>query len=291
MNESEQKKGLAFGLLSFFLWGCFPLFFRLYSPKIPALEILIHRIIWSIAVLALVLLLTRKFHQVMQLLKDKRTRNALLLSGTLIGLNWWAFVFAVSSGQILEAGLGQFITPLVSIMLGAILLKERISIMAKVAIFMVFAAVVLQVYLIGHLPIVSIVLGVSFAFYGVVRKGLKVPSFAALFVETFLLAPFCLAYFFYLEMTGISHFGVKFDGFLMIMSGLVTIVPLMIYGLATTRVNLNVLGFMQYLIPTMSVGLGIYFGEELSSGKLISFVLIWIALALVSVDGVKRKKG
>ncbi|WP_169752259.1 EamA family transporter RarD [Campylobacter mucosalis] len=289
--KNERTKGFLYALFAFFFWGSFSPFFKLYSTDISSYEILIHRIIWSVVFLAIVLYFLGGFSSVAQILRHKKIRNALLTSGFLISLNWWTYVLAVSSGQILEAGLGQFLTPLISMMLGALIFKEKLSGVAKFAIFIVFLAVLLQVYALGNFPVVALMLGLSFAFYGVIRKRVKVPGIAAIFVETLLLLPLCFGYFLYLFFANQSHFDADLNGFLMIASGVITVVPLIIYNMATARVDLSILGFMQYIIPTMSVGFGIYFGEELGVLKFCSFALIWFAIVLVSVDGILRKRG
>ncbi|MCR4941866.1 MAG: EamA family transporter RarD [Campylobacter sp.] len=278
-------------LSSFFMWSCYPLYFKQFDPSISSIEILIHRIIWSVVFLAIVLFFANKFKEVIALLKAPKTRYALLLSGTLISLNWWIYVYAVANGYLLQTGLGQFLTPLISIILAYFFLNEKISLITKFSIIIVTIVLCVQIYSLGEIPFVGLINSVSFAFYILVHKKVNVSALPALLVETLLLLPFSLVYFYFIQSRSLGHFGANFDSILMMASGIVTIVPLLAFNIGSVKINLTSVAFMQYIIPLMSIGLGVYYGEILNTTKIISFVLIAIAVFMVSIDGIiKRKK-
>ncbi|CAD7287127.1 EamA family transporter RarD [Campylobacter suis] len=288
--NDERTQGYLLTALSFFMWGMFPLFFKLYDKDVGSYEILIHRIIWSVVFLGFFITFRKELGQILEILKDKRSRNTLFLSGLMISANWWIYVVAVSHDQILQASLGQFLMPLISMGLGALVLKEPLSRALKVAISIVFIAVFIQVYALGEFPYIALILGFTFGFYGLIRKRAKIAAVAGIFIEALLLLPLSLAYLFYLQANGQNHFGINATGVLMIFSGVITVVPLVLFNIGTARINLTSVGFMQYIIPTMSIGFGVYFGEELGVAKILSFILIWIAIMIVTVDGLRQKR-
>ncbi|CAD7287126.1 EamA family transporter RarD [Campylobacter suis] len=295
MPKDEQTKGFLYAFLAFLGWGVlFPIYFSLYDG-VGSYEVLIHRIIWSVFFMAIYLGFSGGFAQVLCLLKQKRTRNALFLSGILVSFNWWIYVYAVGSGQILEASLGYFINPLMNMLLGAIVLKERLNTACKFGISIVFCAVAFQIYLLGSLPVIAIFLPLSFALYALVRKQIRVQAMHGLFIETLLVLPFSLIYFVYIFMSKESHFGVNFNGFLMVFSGILTIFPLVAFNAAATRISLTSLGFMQYLSPALAALVAVFvFNEDMSTGRAVSFALIWVAIGVVSFDVIlktRRKNG
>lgn len=295
-TKNETAKGFLYAFLAFASWGTvFPIFFSLYDSFISSYEILIHRIIFSSIFMAIFFIFNGGFSSIFKLLKDFRTRVALLTSGVLISLNWWIYVYAVGNGQILEASLGYFINPLMNMLLGAIILKERLSSVGKFAVMIVFIAVLFQIYTLGSLPLISIFLPLTFAFYALVRKQVKIPALHGLFIETLLVFPFAIFYFIYLFMQGQSHFGLNYNTILMVFSGIITILPLVAFNMATTRISLTLLGFMQYLSPTLSAFVAVFvYNEQMSFERAISFGLIWVAIIFVSFEAIlniRRKNG
>lgn len=288
--KDEQTQGFLLAIFAFFSWGCFSLFFKLYSPEIGSYEILIHRIIWSSIFMGIMLVSLGNFKEILQILRNKRLRKTLFFSGFLISINWWIYVYAVSNSQILEASLGQFLSPLTSLILAALILKEPLNKAGKIAVFLVVIAVFIQIYTLGEFPFIAIILGLSFAFYGLIRKKAKAPAISSIFIETLLMLPFSLVYFLYLFATNKSHFGLNNDSILMVFSGIITIVPLLAFNWAATRISLVSIGFMQYIIPTMSIIFALYFKETLNIDKAISFCLIWFAIFIVSLDGIYKKR-
>lgn len=287
---NNHQKGLALALATFIMWGIFPIYFKSIE-HVGALQVLSHRIIWSFFLLFLFLYFFKKLKNVKRLLKIKKVTLNLLLTGLLISSNWGIYIYAVNLNHILEASLGYFINPLFSILLGAIFLKEKLNLAAKISIFIVFIAIFVQIYALGRLPFVSLILPFSFALYGLIRKKLSVPSFEGLFIETMLILPFALIFLTYLGVNGLSEFKPNLNGVLLFFSGLVTILPLLTFTASTRFLPLSTIGFMQYISPSLSMMVAVFiYGEELSLYKIISFGLIWTSLLIVAINGIKHER-
>ncbi|MBE3609174.1 EamA family transporter RarD [Campylobacter californiensis] len=279
--KNQKAQGFFYAVSSFVVWGFFPIFFKLFDESVSAYEILAHRIIWSVFFMSIVLLFIKKLQNIKILLQNKSTRKALFLSGLLISANWGVYVYAVANDKILEASLGYFINPLMNIIFGFLVFKEKISKISAIAIFIVIFAIGVQIYALKALPVISLLLPITFALYGVVRKQIRVAALEGLFIETLLVLPFALGYVFYLSLISQNHFTNGTNTTIMIISGIATVVPLLAFNAATTRINLSTIGYIQYLSPTLSMLCGVFlFHEELGFYRGISFVLIWIALFL-----------
>ena len=240
-------------------------------------------------ILFALLYFSSKLRQVFRLLSLKKVALNLLASGVLISINWGVFIWAVERGQILETSLGYFINPLFSILLGAIFLKERLSKASKISLFIVVIAICVQIYDLGSLPFISLILPASFAFYGLIRKKVRVPSTHGLFVETMLTLPFALGFLLYLWSVGEARLDFDSTGFLLAFSGVVTILPLLTFNSAAKYLRLSTLGFFQYLSPSISFLLAIFlYNEPLGMLKLASFVLIWASLAINIIYNLKK---
>ncbi|QPH99510.1 EamA family transporter RarD [Campylobacter concisus] len=287
---NEAQKGVAFALSAFFMWGFLAVYFNLFSKDVDAYEILAHRVIWSFFLMAGVLYFSGKMGEIFTLLKDIRSLKILFLSGIFITTNWGVYVYAVSNGKILDTSLGYFINPLISMLLGVIIFKERLNKSGILAICIVVLAISVQIYAQGGLPLVSIILPLSFGFYAAVRKMAKISAFNGLFIETFFMFPFALAYVLYIAFLGKSHFGLNEDSLLMIASSIVTIVPLVAFNAAATRINLTTIGYLQYISPTIAILCAVFiYGENLDGYKVISFCMIWLALAIISIDKFRKR--
>ncbi|MDD0846266.1 EamA family transporter RarD [Campylobacter sp. 50012-21] len=285
---NKEQKGIAFALSTFFMWGVFPIYFKLLAD-VGAVQVLAHRILWSAIILFGLLYFSSKLRQVFRLLSIKKVALNLLASGVLISINWGVFIWAVERGQILETSLGYFINPLFSILLGAIFLKERLSKASKISLFIVVIAICVQIYDLGSLPFVSLILPASFAFYGLIRKKVRVPSTHGLFVETMLTLPFALGFLLYLWGVGEAKLDFDSTGFLLAFSGVVTILPLLTFNSAAKYLRLSTLGFFQYLSPSISFLVAIFlYNEPLGMLKLASFVLIWASLAINIIYNLKK---
>ena len=291
-NLSQQAQGFIYAVLAFSFWGLVPIYFKALSSVTPT-EVLSHRIIWSVLFLFGILVFTKQLAAFKLLVRDIHKIKYLVLSSLLVSTNWLVFIWAVSNNMITESSLGYYINPLVNFALGIIVFKDRPSAAQIVAIALAFLAIVYQVIMIGSLPIVSLALAFSFAFYGLIRKHINLPSMTGLYIETLILFPVALLYFGYLVMTNHNAFVFPPNAisWLLILAGVITVVPLLWFNAAATRISLVHLGFFQYIGPTVSFLLAIFiYDEVLVPEKLTSFVLIWIALVIFSVDGYFKKR-
>ncbi|WP_151703490.1 EamA family transporter RarD [Nitrincola alkalilacustris] len=274
-------QGLLLALAAYTIWGCFPLFFNLLS-QVPSFEVLVHRIIWSFVATTIVILMLRRLSTLTTLLRDKRALGWLMLSSLLIATNWLIFIWAVSQQRVLESSLGYFMTPLVSLFLGRIILKESMHPLQAIAGALAAVAVLLELIMLGKLPWISLTLALSFGFYGLVRKQQPVDSLNGLTVETLLILPLALGWILWQLQTGRSmafFSGNTLSTSLMIMSGIVTAVPLLLFAAAAKRLDLSVVGFIMYLNPTLQFLIAVFiFNESYPPQRLITFILIWIAM-------------
>ncbi len=295
-SKYSQKVGMFYAIAAFLFLGLVPIYFKQVASVMP-LEVLTHRIIWSVVTLLILLFISKKFYLIKSILQNKNIFKYLLLSSFLVSTNWLIFIYAISENKILEASLGYFINPLISVFLGFIFFSEKITksqiIAIMIAIMIATFAVIIQMIELGYLPLISIGLATSFAFYGLVRKKVKVESMSGLFIETLLLLPFAFIYLGYLITNDNSAF-VGDDTYISLMltlGGIVTVVPLLWFNIAVVNIKLSTIGILQYLGPSVAFLVAIFiYDEPLSSMKLFTFVLIWIALSVFSYEIFLKKK-
>ena len=287
--EARARAGVAYGLTAYFLWGFFPLYFKALAGVTP-LEILSHRIVWSVLTLALLLTIARRWEGVWRAFSSLRTLLTLSATTLLIAVNWLVFIYAVDAGRVLESSLGYFINPLVSALLGVVFLREHLSTNQKASFLLAVAGVVLLTVQHGELPWIALTLAFSFGLYGLLRKEATVDSLAGLTVETLLLLPFAALYLGWLACSNRSDFvtGPTHLSLLLASSGILTSLPLIWFAAATKRLRLVTVGLMQYIVPTLHFILAVFvFGEAFTAAHLLSFALIWAGLTLYAVDAVK----
>lgn len=286
MATANPRRGYALGLTAYVIWGLFPIYFKLLE-RIPALEIITHRAIWS-AVFGALLLLVWKHPGWWRELRENPKRIAVLTaSGLLIASNWLVYVWAVNNGHMIEASLGYYINPLINVVLGMLILGERLRRLQWLAVGMAAVGVAQQVWQVGSLPWVSLVLALSFGFYGLIRKQAPVAALPGLVVETWMLVPLALGW---LALHPEAHsmqsgFYFSSEALWLMAAGPVTLVPLVCFNAAARHLPYTTLGFLQYLAPTLVLLQAVLlFGEHLSSSTLVAFMFIWAGLALYSVD-------
>lgn len=280
-----DKQGIWFALGAYIMWGIAPLYFHQVS-FVPPMEVLSHRVVWSCMLVLLLILVLGKWRQTRDVLKQPRSVKFLLLSSALIGLNWLVFIWAINNGKLLDASLGYFINPLISVGLGMLFFKERLRRLQLLAVAMAVIGVLIQLIIFGELPWVALVLAFTFAFYGMVRKKVGVDSLTGLGVETFLLVPLAVIYL-TLSSSPTSNLvqNTTEINLWLAASGLVTTLPLLCFAAAANRLPLSVLGFFQYISPSMLFLMAILvFGEPFEVYKLITFAFIWLALAFFVFD-------
>lgn len=289
---SNEKLGSIYAILAFLFWGGLsPIYFK-EVDSVDAFEILMYRIVFSVVTLLPLLIYKSEIKILFLTLKDKRKVKYLFASTFFVSLNWYIFIWAIGNGRILETSLGYYINPLVNVLLGFIFFQERVTRNQYIAIFVALCAVIYQLFTLGHIPYISFSLAITFAFYGVLRKKINVGSQVGLFVEVILLTPFALIYLIYLFNNNELSFIQNSDGyisFMLTLAGLMTVIPLLLFNGAATRIKLITLGFLQYIGPTASFLLAVFiYDEEFNADKLITFILIWIALFIFSFDSIRK---
>jgi chloramphenicol-sensitive protein RarD len=287
---STSRTGLALGLGAYGLWGLLPIYFPLLRPAAPV-EIIAHRVVWSLLVCALLLTVTRAWRTVRAL--DRRSLGLLALAGMLVAVNWTTYVFGVLSGRTVDAALGYYINPLVTVMLAVLVLRERLRRAQWVAVGLGTAAVAVITAGVGELPWIALVLAVSFGLYGLIknRVGRNVTAVTSLAVETAFLTPAALAYLLWLGAVGQGTFGGHGTGHALALAaaGLVTAIPLLLFGGAARRLPLSVIGLLQYLAPTLQFAIGVLvFGEAMPAARWWGFALVWLAVVVLTVDGLRH---
>jgi len=289
-QPTEPRKGIALGLMAYGMWGCFPLFFALFQG-IGAGEILVHRILWSCVFLALVITVLRRWSAVRSALTSPLRLWRVLGCAVLIAVNWGLYIYSVETHRVLQASLGYFMTPLVNVALGMLVLKETLSRAQAIAVALAGAGIALQLALLGTLPWISLVLALSFGTYGLLRKQVELDGLSGLFVETLLLAPIALAALTWLVGDGLSHFlQDSRSTALLVASGVITAIPLLAFAGAARRLSLGTLGFLMYINPTLQFFIALWiFGEPLDPVRFATFVLIWLGLALYSFSTWRRR--
>ncbi|MGW4234641.1 EamA family transporter RarD [Streptomyces sp. NPDC004980] len=291
-GKNEQRAGLLYGIGAYGMWGLVPLFWPLLKPS-GAVEILAHRMVWSLGVVGIALLLLRRWAWVRELAGQPRKLGLIAIAATVISVNWCLYIWAVNNGHVVEASLGYFINPLVTIAMGVLLLGERLRPVQWAAVATGFAAVLVLAIGYGQPPWVSLVLAFSFATYGLVKKKVNMGGLESLAAETAVLFLPALGFLLWLGASGDATFlaGGAGHGVLLASTGLVTAVPLVCFGAAAIRVPLSVLGLLQYLAPVFQFGLGIlYFHEAMPPERWAGFALVWVALMMLTWDALRTAR-
>jgi len=280
-----RRKGVVYGLAAYLCWGFFPVYFKAVHVVAP-LEMVAHRICWSLAFLLLLTAWKGAWREVRTLLARPKSLAALAVSTLLIATNWLVFIYAVNNDEVLQSSLGYFINPLVSVLLGFVFLGERLERVQWLSIALAAIGVIYLALSYGSVPWISLALAASFGLYGLIRKALHVEPLVGLTVETLLLAPFALIYLIVLHNRGTGIFlasSTQLD-LLIPMAGIVTAIPLLLFAAAAKKLRLATIGFLQYITPTMHFLLAVtVYGETFTHADLVSFLLIWTGLALYSL--------
>jgi len=288
--HAEFRQGLMFGLAAYGMWGFFPAYYKL-TDTVSADLVVSHRILWSVLFVGLFLYLRGRWSEVIEVFRQPKVLKGLSASAAFIAVNWLVFVWAIAQDQVLDVSLGYFINPLVSILVGLLVLHERLSVGQGIAVAIAALAVVLQAVLSGGLPWVSLVLAFSFAGYGYVRKVTPVKATPGLFVETLLLFPLAVGYVLLSLSWGVDALILNDLPVLLALAGtgIVTALPLICFSSAARRLPLFMLGLMQYIAPSIHFLMAVYvWGEPLDQTKLMTFLMIWGALVIFTYDSWRR---
>lgn len=289
---ADARRGFLLGVTAYALWGAFPLYWPLLEPSGPV-EILAHRIVWSVAVMGVLVVVLRRGAALRDILRDRRTTLLLVVAAVTITSNWGTYIYGVNNDRVVETSLGYFINPLVTVLMGVLVLGERLRPAQWWALGLGFVAVAVLTVDYGRPPVVALVLAFSFGTYGLAKKSAGVGTFEGLAFETAVIAPFALTYLAWLSSTGDAHFAGEGAGHvaLLVASGVVTAVPLLCFGAAATRVSMTTLGLLQYLAPILQFLLGItVLGEHMPPGRWIGFTLVWLALAVFTFEAVRHRR-
>ncbi|MFH8578587.1 EamA family transporter RarD [Streptomyces zaomyceticus] len=291
-TENEERAGLLYGIGAYGMWGLVPLFWPLLKPA-GAIEILAHRMVWSLAFVGLALLALRRWGWIRELLRSPRKLGLITVAATVITVNWGLYIWSVNTGHVVEASLGYFINPLVTIALGVLVLQERLRPAQWAAVGIGFTAVLVLAIGYGQPPWISLTLAFSFALYGLVKKKVNIGGLESLAAETAVQFLPALGYLVWLGTQDSLAFGSHGAGHtaLLAATGIVTAVPLVCFGAAAIRVPLSTLGLLQYLAPTFQFLLGIlYFHEAMPPERWAGFALVWLALTILTWDALRTAR-
>ncbi len=292
---TDTMLGVVYAASAFLIWGISPIYWKALRA-VPAFEIILHRIVWSFFLLVPVIVAMRRWQEFVDALKNYRTLLILLFTALIVGGNWLLYIWAVNHDHLLQASLGYYINPLVNVVLGMVFLKERLRSPQILAVLLAAAGVIVLTVYYGEFPWIALTLAITFGFYGLIRKVAPVGSLVGLAVETMLLAIPALAYLLYLDRLGrgaIFRISLKLD-LLLMGCALVTAIPLLCFTLGARRLFLSTMGLLQYIAPSCMFILAVFlFREPFPGVQVVTFILIWSALAIYSTDAMRyyRRNG
>ncbi|WP_209124666.1 EamA family transporter RarD [Alkalihalobacillus sp. BA299] len=296
MDQEQSKEhtiGALFAIGAFVLWGIFPLYWNLLN-NVPAEEVLAHRVVWCIVFMFIILLALGKFkgfiEEVRELLSQPNQLVSIIIASLIISINWYLFIWSVNHEHVIEVSLGYYINPIVNVLLGVLILKEKLSFWQKVAVLLALIGVLHMTIQFGSIPWAALGLAVSFALYGLCKKMVKVGAITGLTIETLLMTPFALFFLFYLNQTGSSSFTSESPGHLLLLigAGIATAIPLLLFASGARRISLSLIGFFQYIAPSLMLIIGVMlFHETFTLVHLGSFLFIWSALFIFSLAKTK----
>lgn len=294
MENNEQKTGVIYASITYIAWGLLPIYWKLLHHVTPG-EILASRILWSFIFMLFFLFFTKKWTRLRHVLRELRKKPqlawALVIAATIITCNWFIYIFAVNSDQVVQASLGYYINPLMSVLLGIVVLKERLSTVQVLSFLLAVVGVAILTISYGSFPWIAIGLAVTFALYGLAKKLIPLESSLGLTLETMVIAPLALGYVIYLSFSGSSMFFTysTTTDLLLVGTGVVTALPLLYFAKGAKRISLSTLGFLQYIAPTIMLLLGIFvYHEPFSSTHFVAFTFIWVALILYYLSFLKK---
>jgi chloramphenicol-sensitive protein RarD len=288
---NDERRGFLLGVAAYGMWGLFPIYWPLLEPA-GAIEILAHRVCWSLVTMLVLTFALRRTTQLRAILRSPRLLALLTVASVVIGLNWGGFIYGVNNHRVVEVSLGYFINPLVTVLLGVIVLKERLRPLQWMAIGIATLAVVGLTVDYGHPPWVAFLLAGSFGTYGLAKKKANVEAVESLTFETLVLAPIAFGYLIWLWADGSANFGAHGlpHALLLTTTGLVTALPLICFGAAAIRVSMTTIGLLQYLAPTIQFALGLLvFHEQMTPMKWLGFAMVWLALAIFTSEALRHR--
>ncbi|MEU4622441.1 EamA family transporter RarD [Actinoplanes sp. NPDC023801] len=289
---SDERRGYVYGLTAYVMWGFFPIYFKHLRPS-PPLEILAHRVVWSVVFVALLLTVARNWRFLWRLIRTPRLLGGVTLAAVLIGVNWGTYIYGVNSSRVVETALGYFITPLLVILLGVTVLGERLRPLQWAAVGIGALAVAILTVDYGRLPYIALILAASFGSYGLIKKRMSLPPAEGLFVESAVLMLPALVFLTWLNLSGGAEFGhvSVLHTVLMLVAGVLTAIPLLLFAGAANRVPMAGLGILQYVAPILQLAVGVLiYHEPMPPARLAGFGLVWLALILFTGDGIRNAR-
>ncbi len=285
-NHQNAAAGLGYGILAYLIWGGFPVYFKALAA-VPALQVVSHRIVWSVLFLWIIIGWRGTWQDLRDAFRNRRALMLLTASALLIATNWLVFIIAVGHAQVIQSSLGYFMTPFISVLLGVVFLQERLRRIQVLSLILAAIGVLLLTGQYGRFPWVALILALTFGSYGLLRKIVAVDSLTGLTVETLLLGPAALGYLMFVSWQGNSAFAAHglLTGSLLVLAGVATAVPLLLFASAARRLRLATIGFLQYITPTMHFLLAVLlYKEPFTRAHLTSFLFIWSGLCCYSYD-------
>lgn len=285
MNTKEKKQGIIFVTAAYILWGCLPIFWKTLED-VPSLYILCARVVWSLIFCVAYLTCRRKWARVREIFKDRNTLLRCALAGVVVCVNWGSYIWAVNNGHLIDSSFGYYMNPILVVLLGVLCFRERLTKREWAAVLLTGAGVLYMVVRSGTVPVLAVVIGGSFAVYGMIKKGLAIDSEESLFLETFFVSPAALVYMIYAELCGNGAYGVLcgLQWGLLPLAGIITAVPLLIYSAGVKKIPFYLTGILMYLNPTIQFLMGVFlYKEAINTDKLFAFVFIWAGVVLMMV--------
>lgn len=289
-KAKKTKKGLIAALIAYVCYGLLPIYIKSVD-MVPSMEVLAHRIIWSVPFGLLIVLGRKQLPEIKAAFADIRIIGLLFVTALLIGMNWYIYIYSVQSNQVLQASLGYYINPLFYVLVGVIFLKERLRSLQAVAISIAAIGVLILTLSTGQFPWIAITLAASFTVYGVIRKNVAVGAMPGLFIETLIICPLAIAYFYHITHGDFAIFANNDSSLivLLLLAGPITVIPLLLFAVAARKLRLTTIGMMQFLSPTMQFIVALFYGETLSIPSMLCFVCIWLAISIFIYDAVTKK--
>jgi chloramphenicol-sensitive protein RarD len=288
IDEQQARIGNWFGVAAYSIWGILPLYWKLLH-NVPALEVLLHRILWSFIFICIAVTVMGNWNKVLQVASNRKKMVMIFTCGFLVSINWYIYIYAVNSGQVIEASMGYFINPLVVVLLSVTVLKEKLGRWQLVAIILAAFGVLTMALQYGRIPWIALLLAATFALYGLIKKIISIEPVAGLVLETLIVMPLALFFIMRLEITGSGSFLVNhgYSSLLLVGTGIATLIPLLLYATGIQKTTFSMMGFLQYIAPSINLFLGIFvFREYFSLPYLISFCFIWAGLAVFTLANV-----
>ena len=291
-TRENTRLGVFAGIFAYLIWGLVPVFFKQIA-EVPADEIIAHRVVWAMVLMTAVIGFGRGFADARRIARIPAQLARIALASVLVIINWLVFVWGVNNGHILETSLGYFILPLFNVALGVLVLKERLRPLQWLAVLLAAIGVTIEAARAGGLPWIALVLAGTFGIYGLLRKQLPLDAASGLFLETVCMTPAALAWLAWLTLSGQNHFGggpglLNGRDLMLIATGAVTAIPLLLFAIAARRLPLTLMGFLQYLAPSITFLLAVFvYGEPLDLTRTLAFAVIWTGLAVYSIDLVR----